>query len=129
MIAHKAVCSCGQLQIVCEGDPIRVSQCHCIACQKRTGAPFGIAAFFEKKAISATGESITYVRPSDSGFSIQFHFCGICGSTVYWFPTRLPDRIAVAVGAFADPEFPPPTQSVFEESRHSWVSAPDQKAQ
>jgi hypothetical protein len=29
----------------------------------------------------------------------------------------------VAVGAFADPAFPAPTQEVFAEYRHSWVNA------
>jgi len=30
--------------------------------------------------------------------------------------------IGVAVGAFNDPQFPAPVRSVWEESRHSWVS-------
>jgi hypothetical protein len=29
------------------------------------------------------------------------------------------------VGALADSRFPPPTVSVYEERRHSWVSLPD----
>jgi hypothetical protein len=29
--------------------------------------------------------------------------------------------IAVAVGAFADPAFPPPSMVVYEEQRHPWV--------
>ncbi len=28
-------------------------------------------------------------------------------------------------GAFADPGFPPPAYSVWEETRHSWVKLPD----
>ncbi|WP_339758846.1 GFA family protein [uncultured Hoeflea sp.] len=127
MMARKATCSCGQLQTACEGDPVKVAQCHCLACQKRTGAPYGIAAFFDKEAVSISGDSLAYSRPSDSGFPIEFHFCGNCGSTVYWYPARLPDRVAIAVGAFADPDFPPPTLSVFEDTKHSWVRVPDQE--
>ena len=40
-----ATCSCGQLTVRCAGDPISVSLCHCLACQKRTGSTYGIAAF------------------------------------------------------------------------------------
>jgi hypothetical protein len=32
--------------------------------------------------------------------------------------------IAVAIGNFADPNFPAPTIAVWEESRHPWVSLP-----
>jgi len=35
-----------------------------------------------------------------------------------------PGVIAVAVGAFADPRFPPPGRSVYEERKHSWVNLP-----
>jgi hypothetical protein len=41
---------------------------------------------------------------------------------------RLPgevDVIAVPVGAFADPAFPPPTRSVYEVRRHEWVVVPN----
>jgi hypothetical protein len=29
--------------------------------------------------------------------------------------------IAVAVGAFVDPAFPPPSRQVYEQHRHHWV--------
>jgi hypothetical protein len=32
-----------------------------------------------------------------------------------------PERVAVAVGAFADPLFPPPGVSVYENRKHRWV--------
>lgn len=35
------------------------------------------------------------------------------------------DSIAIPVGAFADPDFPAPTVSVYEERMHDWVSLPD----
>jgi len=35
-----------------------------------------------------------------------------------------PDVVAVPVGAFADPGFPPPRRCVYEERRHSWVQLP-----
>jgi hypothetical protein len=35
-----------------------------------------------------------------------------------------PERIAVPVGAFADPAFPPPRVSVWESRRHDSVAPP-----
>jgi hypothetical protein len=36
----------------------------------------------------------------------------------------LPDPIAVPIGAFADPTFPAPTVSGWEERRHPWPKLP-----
>jgi len=62
-------------------------------------------------------------RTSDSGFAITFNFCPDCGSTDFWEPERKPEAIAVATGSFADPSFPAPTQSVWNERRHPWVTS------
>jgi len=32
--------------------------------------------------------------------------------------------LAIPVGAFADPAFPPPTISVWEERKHDWIMLP-----
>jgi Glutathione-dependent formaldehyde-activating enzyme len=50
-----------------------------------------------------------------------FHFCPQCGSNVYWEPGRLPEMIGVAVGCFADPAFPPPSQAVYDRHSHPWM--------
>jgi hypothetical protein len=117
-----ATCACGQLTVGCKGEPTTVSLCHCLACQKRTGSTYGIAAFFRREDVEPKGRTKHYTRPSDSGHHVTFHFCPDCGSTVFWKPHRKVDMIAVAVGAFADPAFPPPSQAVYEEHRHPWVS-------
>jgi hypothetical protein len=41
---------------------------------------------------------------------------------VFWEPRRKADIIAVAVGAYADPTFPAPSQAFYEEHRHPWVA-------
>src|SRR5215469_8635369 len=110
-----AACVCGQLTANCSGDPAQVSLCHCLACQRRTGSTYGIAAFFPHESVVVTGNAKAYTRSSDSGYSVTFYFCPNCGSTVYWSPDRKPDLLAVAVGAFADPAFPAPSQAVFAE--------------
>ena len=117
-----ATCACGQLSAACTGEPSLVSLCHCRQCQKRTGSPFGIAAFFPRAAVKPGGQARTYTRGSDSGHPVTFHFCSNCGATVFWEPQRKPDMIAVAVGAFADPAFPAPTQAVYQQHRHPWVT-------
>ncbi|MDP6691705.1 MAG: GFA family protein [Alphaproteobacteria bacterium] len=125
MVTRTASCACGQLDVDCVGEPQKVSLCHCLDCQRRTGSTYGIAAFFLRDDVTTKGRTNTYQRSSDSGHGVRFHFCPECGSSVYWQPERMPTLIAVAVGSFADPSFPAPTQSVWNERRHPWVPAQD----
>ncbi len=121
-----AACSCGQLRICTTGAPSVVSSCHCLECQRRTGSPFSAQAFFPRAAVAAIeGERSTYRRQADSGAWLAFHFCPKCGSTVFWENERLPDIVSVAVGAFADPHFPPPVRTVFTRTKHDWLTFPD----
>jgi len=122
-MTRRASCACGRLMISLRGDPTRVSLCHCRDCQRRTGSPFGVVAFFEEVAMEGVrGTSRIYRRQADSGYHVTFHFCPDCGATVFWWPERLRGLVGVAVGAFADPDFPAPDQAVFGRSRHGWLA-------
>ena len=46
-MTRQASCSCEQLRLSAEGEPVRISVCHCLACQRRTGSAFGFQARFE----------------------------------------------------------------------------------
>ena len=118
-IAH---CCCGALRAEATGDPAFLGACHCMECQRRTGSAFGVGTYFPKEQVRAEGPSKVYVRGSDSGRKIEFHFCPDCGSTVFWYGELFPDLIGIAFGAFADPSTPWPTLSVWEMTRHPWVA-------
>ena len=63
-----------------------------------------------------------YVRNGQDGRKLRIHFCPECGTSVYWEPDFLPGHYGVAVVTFADPQFPAPMRSVWEESRHAWLN-------
>ena len=125
MKTHQASCSCGQLTLTAEGDPLRISMCHCLACQRRTGSAFGVQARFSRDKVRIQGRSTEFVRTGDEGHRATFHFCPACGATVYYQIDDMPDVIAVPVGVFADPAFPAPKVSVYEARRHAWVMVPE----
>jgi hypothetical protein len=124
MTERRASCSCGRLSATVSGEPVRISICHCLDCQRRTGSVFGQQARFRATDITIDGASSRWTRTADSGNLITFHFCPTCGSTVFYRPHQEPDLIAIAVGAFADPTFSPPGVSVYESRRHLWVAIP-----
>ena len=117
-----ATCQCGQLQVACWGEPVRISVCHCLACQKRSGGPFAAQVRFPEHQVRIAGKSHEWTRTADSGHPVEHHFCPDCGSTVWYRSRPHSDAIAVPIGAFADPAFPAPWFSVYESRRHRWVS-------
>jgi len=125
MTTRVAKCSCGQLSATCHGDPLRVVLCSCNACQRRTGAPYGAGAYYQRTQVSTEGASKEYTRHSDAGRWFKTHFCPECGSSVFWYLENSPDQIGVAVGAFNDPHFPAPLRAVWAESKLAWVNFPD----
>ena len=98
--------------------------CHCLACQQRTGSVFAALAGFAAP-YKVTGTATEFVRTGDQGSKFRFRFCPICGSNVFHTEEGYENKwVAVAVGALADPSFPPPQDSVYDCRRHSWVQLP-----
>lgn len=122
---REARCSCGQLTATTRGEPVRVSICHCRACQRRTGSTSGVQARFPAGQVTIIGEASRWSRTGDSGTTATFRFCPTCGATICWTSDAMPDSIAIPLGAFADPGFSPPTFSVYEDFRHPWTSVPE----
>jgi hypothetical protein len=129
---RKASCSCGELTLTYEGpDPERRSLCNCKNCQLRTGSAFSIQARLPRKLVKIEGKSTAWTFPiagakpvtyrSCDSEGITYHFCPVCGSTVYWEMVVDPNIFGVAVGSFTDPMFPPPMISGFEEYRFPWA--------
>ena len=121
MIERRASCRCGRLTATCRGEPVRVSICHCLACQQRSGSAFAAQVRFPADRVRIDGHSCSWTRTADSGRDVVYHFCPECGSTVHYSGGNFPDVVAIPIGAFADPYFAQPRYSVWEERRHEWV--------
>ena len=119
---HTASCRCGQLRATASGDPVRVSVCHCLACQKRTGSAFAVQARWQAECVEIEGRSASWTRTADSG---QTDYLPLLPAL--WLDgslraaATLPDVIAIPLGAFDDPYFASPDYSVWEQRKHEWV--------
>jgi tetratricopeptide (TPR) repeat protein len=84
-------------------------------------------AGFKAEQVQIVGRFNDYARISDQADRKEhvFHFCPDCGSQVFYTEPSEPGRIVVSVGAFADPSFPPPTESGYDSRRHPWVGLPE----
>jgi hypothetical protein len=123
MTSRTAACSCGQLRIQVQGEPRGVGVCNCLACQRRTGSVFAALASFSSP-YQVVGKATEYVRTGDRGAQFRFRFCPVCGTSVFHTEEGYDGAVSVAVGAFADPNFPAPRVSVYDCRRHPWVQLP-----
>ena len=121
-----ATCACGQASITVNAQPAMHGVCHCTNCKRRTGSAFGISAYFDRTAVvTCGGETSTYAFHHEAqDHDQERHFCALCGTTLYWFVSTLPETIGIAGGCFAEEGLSEPTYSVSERTKESWVGLP-----
>ena len=121
-MTQTASCRCGQLTATVNGDPVRVSVCHCLNCKIRSGSAFAAQARWPEEQVTIEGKSKSFMMLADSGNRCTFHFCPECGSDVHYaIDGKFDGLVAIPLGAFDDPYFVSPKFSVWESRKHDWV--------
>jgi hypothetical protein len=91
-------CQCGAVRFHVEGPLGDASICHCRMCQKAFGA-------FYAPLVSVRGAKLTWTRGEPKRFQssnvVKRGFCGECGTPLTY---EAPDGMALAIGAFDEPE-------------------------
>src|SRR4029077_16621046 len=116
-----ARCSCGALTLTLPGRSKLVVACHCLDCQRRTGAPFGVGAFYPAETVTVSGTAKEFSRIAEGGGKVHNYFCPECGSTLYWKADNLPAMLGVAYGTLMEPDRAAPARSIFERSKQGWL--------
>ena len=108
-------CQCGAVRFSVE-TPLRSSSvCHCRMCQKAFGGLYGALTDAREGSVTWTRGAPRYFRSSQV---VRRGFCGDCGTPLTY---EAPDGIALAIGAFDDPEAVAPTIQYGIESRLSFT--------
>src|SRR5438552_1506922 len=75
-------------------------------------------------AVCFLREVIDGVGPVGIPGGINYRFCAVCGSSIYFdmvYPPTGQRFFTIALGSFVDAVFPPPTTEFFTKFRHPWV--------
>ena len=105
---HEGGCACGAVRYRTLGQPDRHAVCHCRYCQLRTGAPFGMGAYFKREKMTIlSGKCNAYEYTTVSGSEVKTYFCVNCGTTTHWkiSSEMFEGLLAVAVGTYDPPTF------------------------
>lgn len=73
-------CHCGAIRYEVDGEPVYHALCHCTDCRRQTGAPVVSWALFPTDRLKATGTPNVYASSENA----QRHFCGKCGSSLFY---------------------------------------------
>lgn len=119
-----ATCQCGALRASLPGPTEQTVACHCHACQRRGGSPFGLVAYYAASDVVLTGAPASFTRRGDSGGDFTNFFCPTCGTTLWISVGIKPGVIGIPVGTIDAAEAFPPARSVWEQSMHPWVAMP-----
>ena len=125
MATRDAACSCGQLRLTAEGDPIRISMCHCLACQRRTGSAAAVSARIAPGSLRITSgqELVRAYDPGDGGFLKVF--CSGCGGALWAQHPSDPEVRVVRLGVFDRDPGIRPSYRQFVAYAAPWEPIPD----
>jgi hypothetical protein len=116
-----ARCACDRVQMSVRGPVVSMLMCSCLDCQRATGSGHASVALVPAEALTVTGDTKAFDRPSDSGATFTRYFCPQCGSPLYGRSSRAPDIRMVAVGFFAGQnDWFEPNQLIFARSQQAW---------
>jgi hypothetical protein len=118
-------CSCGAVRYRLTAEPLFVHCCHCLNCQRQTGAAFAVNVLIEADRVALlTGEPEPVDVPRDDGSTQAIYRCPECRVAVFSTYTR-PDVRFVRAGTLDDPASLSPDVHIFTRSKLPWVSLPD----
>lgn len=123
---YEGGCVCGGMRFKASGTPLRVTVCHCLWCQRRTGTAFGTEVVYPQEKVGWLGDSASRYRhiSDESGRWLDIEFCGRCGSNLGFTLEAAPGIRTLPAGIFDDPAWFSPDRQKFKHvylrSRRNW---------
>ncbi len=116
-------CLCGAIRYRFDGEPAAAGLCHCRLCQKATGGPVFAATKVTRDQFRVTkGETRTFPS-SERGIR---HFCGNCGTSLFFEPVDQPEFWEVLLPTLDNPQSIRPSYHIWTDSALSWLPIDDQ---
>lgn len=111
-------CRCGDIEYACADRPTYVGNCHCLDCQKFSGAPFVNWALFRRSQVR-----VTQGRPREISCTqgVYRSFCGRCGTHLFWQQVDSPLWMDVTVCSLDNPLPHEPEGNAFVTRKLPWV--------
>lgn len=114
-------CLCGACAYEIDGEPVVVAHCHCLDCQRLSGAGHTTGAMFPEGQVRLLGQApAVYELTSDAGATVRRLFCGTCGSPLFGMNSGMPGFMTVSAGTLDRSDDLAPQVAIFARSRRAW---------
>jgi hypothetical protein len=113
-------CLCGAVRYEATGEPMMAGHCHCLDCQKVSGAGHATFAAFPEAATRITGKLKSFKTKADSGAMVDRFFCPECGSFVTGKSTGMPGMVTFTLSTMDGSPDIPPQMRVYDKRRRAW---------
>ena len=121
-VRHGGGCLCGGIRYQITADPLIMGYCHCRVCQKATGAPVFAAVVVSRQDFRLLRGSPRRYQSSARGVR---HFCGDCGTPLFFEPLDLAEKWEVLAGTLDDPNWVQPAAHIWTSSQVPWLQIDD----
>jgi len=114
-------CLCGAIRYEVRGAPLQVNHCHCVQCQRMSGAAMMTWATWPHAALRMLQGKFADFESSPG---VMRSFCARCGSSLFWRRIahgRDGEEIDVAAGTLEEPSGLAPAEHIFVKSRRPWL--------
>lgn len=117
-------CFCGAVRFEAEGDPERVTLCHCVDCQVLTGTAFRMTLPVDGADFRLLqGQPKVFLKTAASGRRREQAFCGDCGSPLYGANAgEGPKTLGLRVGTLAQRRELYPKKQIWHDSALPFVT-------
>lgn len=113
-------CLCGAVRYEVDGEPIMTGHCHCLDCQRASGAGHATHAFFPETAVRISGRLSEYSGLADSGARVTRSFCPTCGSWIFARSSNMAGGMTICVGTLDEPDKIAMQMRVYDKRRRIW---------
>ena len=115
-------CLCRGLRYQVSALPFAADYCHCLHCQKISGAP--VMAWMDFKSDQVTwlkGRLTEYVSSAE----VRRGFCEACGATLSFRHLAHPAYITLAIVSLDEPDLVMPTYHIYTDHQRRWCQIQD----
>ena len=114
-------CACGSIRYICSRAPVATLNCHCLDCQRSSGAPFASGFIVLVSDVEIAGTPKTYSVRAGSGSLATRSFCSHCGAPLFTRGEAAPEFMSIRFPTLDSPSEFQPMLDIWTSSAQPWV--------
>jgi len=116
-------CACEGVRYRIKTKPRNIINCHCEPCRRMTGHFMAATQVQIDEIVFESEDKLVWYDSTDT---VQYGFCGTCGSTLFWRASDKADQLSIAAGTLDTPTGLVTTRALFGDSASDYHRLDDQ---